>query len=118
MATATTSAPRPGSVRTRPSWTATAVPARTGATEAARVAGRAADHQTLAALGRGRSGTPGEPGEVGPALGDVGVTALLGLLAQVIEQRRVARQLLDAGQAVVGRVHARLEQAQRQRAVL
>src|SRR6266700_4403778 len=106
MATATTSAPRPGSVRTRPSWTATAVPARTGATEAASVAGRAADHQTRAARGAGRSGSLREPGEVGLALLDVGVTALLSLLAEVVQQRGVAGQLLDAGEPVVRRVHA------------
>ena len=43
---------------------------------------------------------PGELREVGPALLDVGVAALLGLLGHVEEQRRVAGQLLDAGEAV------------------
>src|SRR5438270_13951142 len=109
MATATTRAPRPGSTRTCPSWTATAVPARTGATDAASVAGRAASHQMLRASG--------EPAELGLALLDVGVTPLLGLLAEVVEQRGVARQLLDAGQPVVGGVHARLDHPERQRAV-
>src|SRR5215470_1360384 len=104
MASATTSAPRPGSVRTTPSWTATAVPARTGETAAASVAGRAASHHTRALLGALR-----EAGEVGLALLDVGVTALLRLLAQVVQQRRVAGQLLDAGEAVVRRVHPRLD---------
>src|SRR3981081_3014083 len=96
-----------------PSWTAAAVPARTGDTDAASVAGRAASHQTRAGLG-----PPGEAGEVRPALLDVRVTALLRLLAQVVQQRRVAGELLDAGQAVVGGVHAGLEHAQRQGAVL
>src|SRR5215471_2073087 len=113
MAIATTSAPRPGSVRTAPSWTATAVPARTAETATASVAGRAAIHQTSAALG-----ALGELGEVGLALLDVGVTALLRLLAQVVEQRGVAGQLLDAGQAVVRGVHPGLEHAQGERAVL
>src|SRR5215472_5038723 len=107
MATATTSAPSPGRVRTRPSCTATAVPARTAETDTASVAGRAASHQTRPGLGPLR-----EAGEVGLALLDVGVTPLLCLLAQVVEKRGVAGELLDAGQAVVGRVHPGLEHAQ------
>src|SRR6185503_18764055 len=58
---------------------------------------------------------PRELREVGPALLDVGVAALLGLVAHVEEQRGVARQLLDAGEAVLGRVERRLEHPQRQR---
>ena len=36
--------------------------------------------------------------------------------AHVVEERRVAGELLDAGEAVVGRVHRRLQHAQRERA--
>src|SRR5947209_7488386 len=96
-----------------PSWTATAVPASTAETATASVAGRAARNQTRAGLGPLR-----EAGEVGLALLDVRVTALLRLLAQVVQQRRVAGQLLDAGQPVVRRVHPGLDHAQREGAVL
>src|SRR5256886_11335955 len=44
----------------------------------------------------------------------VGVPAFLCLFAHVVEERRVARELLDAGQPVVGRVEPGLEHAQRQ----
>src|SRR5262249_20869411 len=64
------------------------------------------------------SGSPWETCKVWFALLDVGVTALLGLLAQVVEERRVPGQLLDAGQTVVRRVHPRLDHAQGQGAVL
>src|SRR5439155_454535 len=50
MHIATTRAPRPASGRMPPWWIAIAVPASTGATEAARVAGRTADHQTARAV--------------------------------------------------------------------
>src|SRR5579864_6376193 len=91
----------------------TAVPVRTGATDAASVAGRTADHQTRPGLG-----TLGEPGEVGFAFLDVCVPAFLGLFAQVVEERRVARQLLDSGEAIVRRVEPGLEHAQREWAEL
>src|SRR5438105_11971659 len=113
MAMATTSAPRPGSVRMRWSWAAMAAPASTGETEAASVAGRAASHQTAKALR-----AFGESREVGLSLLEVGVTAFLGLLTHVVQQRRVSGQLLDARQAVVGGVHPGLDHAQRERAVL
>src|SRR5207245_9184033 len=49
---------------------------------------------------------------------DEGVPALLRLVGQVVQQRRVAGQLLDAGQAVRVGVEGRLEEAQRSRALL
>src|SRR6266511_4064654 len=58
-----------------------------------------------------------EPVELGPALLEVGALAFLRLLAHVIEERRVAGELLDAGESVVGRVERRLQHAQRERAV-
>src|SRR3954447_25579287 len=64
------------------------------------------------------SGTLGELVEVGLALLEVGALALLRLLAHVVEERGIAGELLDAGEAVVGRVARRLDHAQRQRAVL
>src|SRR5256885_4884095 len=93
MAMATTSAPRPGSVRTCWSWTAMTVPASTGETEAASVAGRAANHHMRAGVGfrsaplrplgapppasrGGESGALGGAGEVGFPLLDVGVTEI------------------------------------------
>src|SRR6266404_1758531 len=42
--------------------------------------------------------------ELGPALFEVRVLPLLGLLGHVVEQGGIARELLDAGEAVVGRV--------------
>src|SRR5262249_61654144 len=52
------------------------------------------------------------------ALLEEGLLALLRLLAQVVEEGGVAGQLLDPGQAVVGRVQRRLQHPQRERAVL
>src|SRR5712692_856712 len=106
MAIATTRAARPAPARRLPSWRAAAVPTRTGDTEAASVAGRAASHQTLA--GVRPLGPLGKLGEVGWALVDVCVTSLLGLLAHVVEERGITGQLLDARQAIVGGVHAGL----------
>src|SRR5579864_1891236 len=97
-----------------PPWcSAIAVPVRTGATDAASVAGRTADHHTRPGLG-----TLWEPGEVGFAFLDVCVPAFLRLFGQVVEERRVAGQLLDAREAVVRSVEPGLEHAQRQRAEL
>src|SRR5690348_11213456 len=110
MLTATSSAANPAPHLAPPSWTAMAVAARTGATDAASVAGRTADHQTLRALR--------ELAEVGLALLDVSITALLRLFAHVVEERRVARELLDAREPVVRRIHSRLDHAQRKRAQL
>src|SRR5437660_3590791 len=103
-----------------PSWIATAVPASTGDTEAASVAGRTADHQTRAGVIAGTvtttSGSLWEFGEIRFAFLDVRVAALLCLFAHVIEERRVAGQLLDAGKAVVRGIEPGLEHAQRKRA--
>jgi len=51
----------------------------------------------------GRSRTLGELVEVGATLFEVGVLAFLRFLGHVVEERGVARELLDAGEAVVGR---------------
>src|SRR6202007_1614909 len=99
----------PAPQRTSPWCSARAVPVRTGATDAASVAGRTADHHTRPALG-----TLGEPGEVGFAFLDVCVPAFLRLFAQVVEQRRVAGQLLNPREAVVRCVEPGLEHAQRE----
>src|SRR4051812_37324318 len=119
----TSNARRPAHQRAPPSWTAIAVPTRTGATEAARVAGRTADHQTWNGLRAGvatdiASGPFGKLREVRRAFLNVGVATLLRFLAHVVKERRVARELLDAGEAVVGGVHAGLDHAQRQWAQL
>src|SRR3954466_13596266 len=87
------------------------VPTSTGATAAGSVRGRAAATHSFSgdALGPLR-----ELAEVGLALLLVGVTALLGLLRLVEEEVRVVSELLDAGDAVLVGVEARLEQAQRE----
>src|SRR5579864_4179271 len=124
MASPTTRAATPAHHRAPPSWTAIAVPARTGDTEAASVAGRTADHQTRGALMAGAAAIIEELRplrefrEVRLSLLDVSVATLLRLFAHVVEQRGVAGELLDAGQAVVGGVEAGLEHAQRERAQL
>src|SRR5262249_52269245 len=64
------------------------------------------------------SGSPWETCKVWFALRNLGVTPLLGLLAQVVEQRRAPAQLLDAGQTIARRVHPRLDHPQCERAVL
>src|SRR4029077_6951035 len=110
MLTATSSAANPAPHLAPPSCTAMAVAASTCATDAASVAGRTADHQTLRALR--------ELAEVGLALLDVSITALLRLLAHVVEVRRVAGELLDAGETVVRRIHPGLDHPQRERAQL
>src|SRR6266498_475311 len=119
----TSNARRPAHQRAPPSCTAIAVPTRTGATDAARVAGRTADHQTWNGLRAGAastiaSGPLGKLREVGLAFLHVRVATLLRFLAHVVEEGRVARELLDAGESVVGGVHAGLDHAQRQRAQL
>src|SRR5262249_19582766 len=55
--------------------------------------------------------------EVGRALLHVCRLALLGFFGHVVEERRVARELLDAREAVVRRVARRLDHPQRERAV-
>src|SRR5260370_15934 len=61
MARATTSAPSPAAGRMPPSWLATAVPASTGATEAASGAGRTAAHQRRPGAGARGLPTPSSP---------------------------------------------------------
>src|ERR1700719_2287173 len=122
MAMATTSAAMPAAGRAPPSCTAIAVPASTGATDAASVAGRTADHQTRPGLSAVVA-TIGlralrEFAEVGLALLHVRVAALLRLFAEVVEKGRVAGELLDAGETVIGRVQPRLQHSQRERAEL
>src|SRR4029450_10510095 len=88
---------------------AAAVPTSTGAIAAGSVRGRAAISQIL------NSGPFRIFGEVRRASPLVGVAALLTLLGHVEEQGRVVGELLDAGQAVLGGVEARLEQPKRER---
>src|SRR6266480_673790 len=97
--------------------TAAALPTRTGAIAAGSVRGRAAISQSIIRrlLGRASavaglregSRTLRELREVGAAAFDVGVAALLSLLAHVEEQGRVVGELLEAGEAVLGGVEAR-----------
>src|ERR1700682_6126066 len=82
------------------------VPTSTGATAAGSVRTRAAITQMRTALTR--LGSLGEPGEVRLALVPIRVAALLRLLAPVEQQVRIARELLDPRQSILGRVEARL----------
>src|SRR4249919_1232099 len=96
--------------RRRSPWCsiAAAVPTSTGAIAAGSVRGRAANTQIL------KSGPLRVLGEVRAASLLVGVPPLLTLLGHVEEERRVVGELLDAGEAVLGGVEARLEQPQRE----
>src|SRR5436190_6511180 len=85
---------------------AAAVPTSTGAIAAGSVRGRAAISQIRT------SGPLRVLGEVGRATLLVGVAALLALLGHVEEERRVVRELLEPGVAILDRVEARLEQPQ------
>src|SRR3954454_25168262 len=60
----------------------------------------------------------GELVEVGAALLEVRALALLRLFAHVVEEGGVAGELLDSGEAVVGRVARRLDHPERDRSVL
>src|SRR4051795_119416 len=100
-----------------PSVHASAVPTSTGATAAGSVRGREATSQSLSGL-KAALRALRESSEVGLSLLAVGVTALLRLLGHVEEEVRVVRELLDAGEAVVRRVEAGLQQAQRERGEL
>src|SRR4051812_171567 len=91
---------------------ASEVPTSTGATAAGSVRGRAATIQSFSGL---TLGPLRELAEVGLALLLVGVTALLGLLRLVEEEVRVVGKLLNAGDAVLVGVEARLEQSQGER---
>src|SRR3954453_22678302 len=93
-----------------PSVPASAVPTSTGATAAGSVRGRAATaHRRRAPT---RSGPLRALAEVGRALLAVRVASLLRLLRCIEEEVGVVRELLDAGQAVLGGVEAGLQQAQ------
>src|SRR3712207_479266 len=96
---------------------ASPVPTSTGAIAAGSVRGRAATIHSRSGDcdAAGRSGAPRELAEVGLALLLVGVTALLRLLRPVEEEVRVVRELLDARDAVLVGVEARLEQPQCER---
>src|SRR3954451_13735405 len=101
-----------------PSLPASAVPTSTGATAAGSVRGREATSQSRSGLKAARpvrSRALRELAEVGLALLAVGVASLLRLLRHVEEEVGVVRELLDAGEAVLGRVEARLQEPQRER---
>src|SRR3954465_13128041 len=93
-----------------PSVCARAVPTSTGATAAGSVRGRAATSHSRSA--RPTSGALRELAEVGLALLGVGSASLLRLLVPVEEEVGVVRELLDAGQPVLGGVEARLQEAE------
>src|SRR5215207_1191573 len=113
MARATTMA-TPARHQWMPPPAAVAVPTSTGTTAAGSVRGRAPRTQRfMAPAPWGRSWTSRELREVGGPLLDVGVAALLALLAHVEEEVGVVGQLLDAGHAVLVGVEAGLEQPQR-----
>src|SRR3954468_6967846 len=97
-----------------PSVPASAVPTSTGATAAGSVRGREATSQSRSGL-KAASRALRELAEVGLSLLAVGVTSLLRLLGHVEEEVGVVRKLLDAGEAVLGGVEARLQQAERER---
>src|SRR6204780_1085185 len=96
---------------------ASEVPTRTGATAAGRVRGRAAISQIRTPLmlaapwPETRLCPARELREVGTALLQVGVAALLRLLAHVEQEVGVMGQLLDPGQPVLIGVEAGLEDA-------
>src|SRR5271165_86358 len=94
-----------------PAPSASEVPTSTGATAAGSVRTRAAITQMRTAL---KLGPLGEAGEVRTALLPVGVAPLPCLLAAVEQQVCVVRELLNAAQAVLGRVEAGLQHPQRE----
>src|SRR3954447_27047730 len=96
-----------------PSVHASDVPTSTGATAAGSVRGREATSQSRSGLKASRALR--ELSEVGLSLLAVGVAPLLRLLGHVEEEVGVVRQLLDAGEAVLGGVEAGLEEAERER---
>src|SRR4030088_408643 len=113
MKTAPSSAATNASGWNSPAAKASEGPTSTGATAAGSVRTRAAISQMRAAPTR--SGPLGEAGEIRSALLAIGVAPLLRLLAAVEEEVRVVGELLDARQAVLGRVEARFHQPQRKR---
>src|SRR5439155_23934770 len=108
MASATTSATPMRHQVARPSPTATPAPTSTGAIAAGNVRGRAPATHTFTG-----SRSLRELLELGPPPAEVGVLALLRLPGHVVEERRVAGQLLDASRAVVGHVQRRPQPAER-----
>src|SRR6266851_4077329 len=66
----------------------------------------------------GSSRSLGKFFELGAPTLEVRVLALLRLFAHVVEESRVARELLNTGETIVGSVHRRLQHAQRERTVL
>src|SRR3954469_20635038 len=97
-----------------PSVPARDVPTSTGATAAGSVRGRDATSQSRSGL-KAASRALRESLEVGLSLLAVGVTALLRLLRHVEEEVGVVRELLEAGEAVLGGVEAGFQQTQRER---
>src|SRR3954452_1727417 len=97
-----------------PSVPASEVPTSTAAPAAGSVRGREATSQSRSGL-KAASRALRELSEVWLSLLAVGVTALLRLLGHVEEEVGVVRKLLDARQAVLGGVEARLQEAQRER---
>src|SRR5436305_3190420 len=93
-----------------PSVPARAVPTSTGAIAAGSVRGRAATSHSRSGLRTLR-----ETAKVRAALLAEGVPPLLRLLRAVEEEVGVVCELLDAGEAILGGVEARLHQAQRRR---
>src|SRR4051794_9659210 len=94
--------------------TAAHVPTTTGAADTGSVRGRApATHLFIASC----SWAVREPLELRATLLEVRLLALLCFFGHVVEERRVAGELLDPGEAVVGRVARRLDHPQRERAV-
>src|SRR6266566_2586628 len=69
-------------------------------------------------LSRWRSWSLGKLREVGLSLLHVSVATFLRLFAHVVEEGRVAGELLDARKAIVHGIEARLQHAQRKRAEL
>src|SRR3954453_22921803 len=95
-----------------PSLPARAVPTSTGATAAGSVRGRDATSQSRSGLKASRALR--ELAEVGLSLLAVGVAPLRRPLRHVEEEVGVVRELLDAREAVLGRVEARLEEPERE----
>src|SRR5688500_10578079 len=115
MSSAARSAATNGPARNAPSAAPTAVPTSTGTTAAGSVAGRAASSHVRALMRPRARGSreARELREVGLPLLEERLLPLLRLLRHVVEERRVAGELLDAGEAVGVGVEGGLEEAQR-----
>src|SRR6185503_10117944 len=86
------------------------VPTSTGAIAAGNVGVRAATSQARAALRELR-----ELAEVRLSLLDESIAAFLGLIADVVQERRVAAELCETRQPIGIGVERRLQQAERER---